>query len=398
MARPKGTPSYLHHKSSGKAFVRIEGKNIYLGFFGTKESKAEYDRVISEWLANGRQLPQLENHARSVTIDGLCEAYLDFAEGYYRKNGELTDEIYKVVASIRLLHEHCGMLPASDFTRQSLLAIQQKASTTGWKRRTVNERIQTIKRIFKWAANRGFITAAVYQELTLLEGLKKDRCPCPESIPVPPVSMDVVHKTLEHCPPIIADMAMLQYLAGMRPGEVCDLRACDIDISGDVWEFDYKSHKTRHHGHTRPIWFGERAQRILTPYLMDAEEHPDRYLFSPKETVQWMAMEKRRKRKSKVQPSQVKRSQDRKMRTGKNPPGEKYREDSYRNALQRAAKKAGVERWFPNQLRHTRATEIRAQFDLEAAQIVLGHEKADVTQIYAERDRKKGMEIMRKIG
>ena len=35
--------------------------------------------------------------------------------------------------------------------------------------------------------------------------------------------------------------------------------------------------------------------------------------------------------------------------------------------------------WHPNQLRHTRATEVRKQFGLEAAQVVLGHAKADVT-------------------
>ena len=70
MARPKGTPNYLHHKASGKAFVRIDGKNIYLGFFGTKESKAEFDRVVSEWLANGRQLPKTEiGTGRDGSID-----------------------------------------------------------------------------------------------------------------------------------------------------------------------------------------------------------------------------------------------------------------------------------------------------------------------------------------
>jgi len=92
MARPKGTPRYLHHKASGKAFVRIDGKNIYLGFFGTKESKAEYDRVISEWLANGRQLPQTNNLRKILTIDAICCSFLEYATGYYRKNGEITSE------------------------------------------------------------------------------------------------------------------------------------------------------------------------------------------------------------------------------------------------------------------------------------------------------------------
>ena len=54
--------------------------------------------------------------------------------------------------------------------------------------------------------------------------------------------------------------------------------------------------------------------------------------------------------------------------------------------------------WSPNQLRHAAGTEVRRQFGLEAAQVVLGHSKADVTQVYAERDQALAAEIMQKIG
>jgi len=57
MARPTGIPGYLHHKASNKAYVRLNGNDIYLGFYGTKESKKEYNQLISEWLANNRHLP-----------------------------------------------------------------------------------------------------------------------------------------------------------------------------------------------------------------------------------------------------------------------------------------------------------------------------------------------------
>ena len=46
--------------------------------------------------------------------------------------------------------------------------------------------------------------------------------------------------------------------------------------------------------------------------------------------------------------------------------------------------------WHANQLRHSKATEVRRQFGLEAAQVILGHAKADVTQVYAERDARAG--------
>jgi hypothetical protein len=50
------------------------------------------------------------------------------------------------------------------------------------------------------------------------------------------------------------------------------------------------------------------------------------------------------------------------------------------------------------QLRHTAATAIRARHGLEASQVVLGHAKADVTQLYAERDLSKAHAVMAEIG
>lgn len=55
-------------------------------------------------------------------------------------------------------------------------------------------------------------------------------------------------------------------------------------------------------------------------------------------------------------------------------------------------------RWAPNRLRHSRATEIRQIDGLEASQAVLGHSKADTTQIYAERDIAKAVKIMSEVG
>jgi hypothetical protein len=44
------------------------------------------------------------------------------------------------------------------------------------------------------------------------------------------------------------------------------------------------------------------------------------------------------------------------------------------------------------------ATEVRARFGLEAAQVYLGHGSANVTQIYAERDRSLAEKVAREIG
>lgn len=67
-------------------------------------------------------------------------------------------------------------------------------------------------------------------------------------------------------------------------------------------------------------------------------------------------------------------------------PSDSYDVQSYGNAIAYACKKADVPVWSPNQLHHLGATKIRAAHGLEAAQVLLGHARADVTQIYAERD------------
>jgi site-specific recombinase XerD len=71
---------------------------------------------------------------------------------------------------------------------------------------------------------------------------------------------------------------------------------------------------------------------------------------------------------------------------------------SYAKAVERACIKAKVEIWRPNRLRHTMATHVRAQAGLEAAQILLGHSRCDVTQVYAEVNEQKAVEVVKLLG
>jgi integrase len=49
-------------------------------------------------------------------------------------------------------------------------------------------------------------------------------------------------------------------------------------------------------------------------------------------------------------------------------------------------------------LRHTFGTEVRKVEGFEAAQVMLGHSRADVTQVYAERNESLALKIAAKIG
>ena len=57
-----------------------------------------------------------------------------------------------------------------------------------------------------------------------------------------------------------------------------------------------------------------------------------------------------------------------------------------------------VPHWHPNQLRHTKATEIRREAGLDAARVVLGHRSPQITEIYAEIDLNKAAEVMARLG
>jgi hypothetical protein len=47
-------PKYALHKASGQAVVRLGGIDIYLGEQDSDESRTEYDRLIGEWVLQGR--------------------------------------------------------------------------------------------------------------------------------------------------------------------------------------------------------------------------------------------------------------------------------------------------------------------------------------------------------
>ena len=49
-------------------------------------------------------------------------------------------------------------------------------------------------------------------------------------------------------------------------------------------------------------------------------------------------------------------------------------------------------------IRHSRATEVRRHYRLEGAQATLGHARADVTQIYAEKNMELAKRIAREMG
>lgn len=399
-------PSYRFHRSDGRAVVTLNGQDIYLGQYGTAESRHRYARLIAEWEAAGRQLP---TRAEDLSIEELLARFWTWAESYYRKpDGTATGELHVYRQALRPLRRLYADTPASEFSSLALEALQSEMIRLGWNRSVINKQIGRIRRVFKWGARKKLIAASVWHELGTVEGLKRGRSDAQESEPVRPVPHAYVDAVLPHVNRQVAAMIRLQLLTAMRPAEVCAMRGCDLDTSGRLWTFTPADHKTAHHGHSRTIFIGPRAQQILKPFL---RTDLAAYLFSP---IEAEAERRERIHAERKTPLHVGNAPGtNRVRRPERRPGARYTSESYRRAIARACDvadrwaKGGVvigdeERlvpaWSPNRLRHNAATELRKEFGLEAAQVILGHKTLTVTQVYAETNVQAAREIMEKIG
>ena len=191
MPNPKSAPrvpSYRLHKPSGQAVVTLSGIDIYLGRWGTRASRAEYERHVGEWLANGRCLPMSQ---APVTITELALAYWRFAKRYYRRDGRPTDTIDRVKTALRVLRQGYGPLPVDRFGPLALKSIEQKLVESHLSRPYINCLVQTIRRVFKWGVAQEIVPEPVYRALTCVPGLRKGRTSAPEPEPVRPVAAEV---------------------------------------------------------------------------------------------------------------------------------------------------------------------------------------------------------------
>lgn len=433
MSRPrKHVPNLVHHKPTGQGRIRIDGRDVYCGPWGSPECDETYRRTIAEYLTSGN-LPERKRQSggpEPLSVNELILAYIRHADAYYRKGGKPTGEIGIIKSSMKPLRQLYGTTAAADFGPMALKTVRQEMIDSGLCRNEVNKRAGRVKRLFKWGVENELVPPSVFHGLQAVAGLRRGRCGVRESEPVKPVPEAVVNGTLPHLSRQVRDMVRLQLLSGCRPGEICTLRPCDVDTSGDVWLFVPESHKMEHHDRTRTIFFGPRAQQVLAAWI---DNRPaDAACFSPREAEEERNAERRANRRSPMTPSQAARKPTSNRRR---PAAERFTVGAFRRAIHRACevafamprdlryigravaklpegeRQAARERlkqeaadwrdehlWSPNQLRHSAATSIRKSFGLEAAQHCLGHSDANTTAIYAERDAAVAVRIMSEIG
>jgi integrase len=339
-----------------------------------------YARAIAEYQAAGGYTAAADD----LSIVELSARFMEHAWNYYRPPSDEARQFATVVKHLTALY---GATNAASFGPMRFKAVRQRMVDGGWCRNIVNQQCVRLRRIFRWGVENELLPPAVIQALGAVAPLKRGRCDAAESEPVKPVPLAHVEAVAEAAPREIASLIRLQVLTAARAGELVRMRPIDLDCTGSVWLFRPIRHKGTWREEPRTIYIGPRGQSVLEPLLAGCAT--DGFVFSPRRVLAWHSAkcETHRRPDQKPNPKRTRRVV-----------GDCYTVASYRRCVQRLCEAVGVPVFTPHQLRHTAATEARRQFGIEAAQLLCGHKRADVTQIYAAASEKKALSIARRIG
>ena len=419
MARKENEiPSYRFFRARNCGKAVFGTSTVYFpGRFGSEESLEAYRRAIADWCSTGLSPKQIAARQTKTTVNDLALAFVkEYVQVRYVKRGTPTTEQRSFATALRPVRLLYGTTPVNGFSPKCLVACRQRLIDAGFTRKRINQHVGRIRHMFRWGVSRELVAETVWRALGAVDGLRKGEggTERPKIKPVPEWAIDAIQPYVT--PPIWA-MIQIQLASAARPGEVVQMRTCDLFTAADCEElpptvagmchaFRPSSHKTEHHDKERLILLGPSAWAAIERWLRP--DSPERNLFSPAEARAWYFASRRKEAKS---PRKRPRP---KKQNPKRQPTDFYSEGAYCRAIGRAVQKANVARtaeakkggvepqevphWHPNQLRHNAATRLRKQFGLDVAKIILGHSYAATTEIYAEPDLERAARAVAESG
>jgi integrase len=368
-------PSYTLHKPTALARVRVAGRDLYLGPYGSPESRQRYARLLAE-LAAPRPVaaPDAAAPVRAeFSVAELCEAHARWAERRYRPrlHGAKHSTMYLARWIAREVAERYGRLPVSSFGPRTLRELRDSWAASGrFCRREVNRRQHCVARMFRWGVAEELVPPSTLQALAALPGLRLGEAEVRDNPPRRPCSDAQVAAVLPWLDPPAAALLRLLRATGMRPDEACRLRLCDVDTSGAVWLYRLDEHKTAHRGHERVVALNEAAQAAIRERMTRPDGTPrplDAFAFDPADA-------------------------------GKPNRHGRYLPNTLYQVLRDACDEAGIERFSPYAIRHAVATELRNRLGIEAVEAVLGQRSPAVAERYSRDKTARAIEAVRSIG
>jgi integrase len=307
------------------------------------------------------------------------------------------EEVRQIKLALRPVRELYGNTPAADFGPIAFKAVRQRMVDSGLGLGTIRNRLGIIRRMVAWGVECEKLDGSALHRLKAVAGLRAGQPGVKAPKKVRPAPDGDVAAILPFLSPTVRTMVELQVCTGMRSGEIVIMTMAQIDRSVDPWIYRPVKHKNTHRGQDRVIPLGPRAQGLLLPWFV---ADPDKPLFSPRDSRAYFDAHRAHGERSTARRREQARRYWQKIhpRRAVPPEREMYSSKSYGHAVAGACRRALVPIFRPHRIRHTYATKVRKEFGLEAAQVLLGHTQADVTQIYAERDLTKAVEVARRIG
>ena len=126
MPKSNRPPAYRLHKARQSAVVTIDGKNFYLGVYGSLESREKYARLIAEHAAAPSLASIVEAVNPTRTVADVLLAYLDFAKTYYvNSEGKPSNQYGCCRNAAQVVLDLYGSLSANEFGPLKLQAARQ---------------------------------------------------------------------------------------------------------------------------------------------------------------------------------------------------------------------------------------------------------------------------------
>ncbi len=293
----------------------------------------------------------------NISIQELLKLVIEDKQASWSvRIGESNNELKTTLLSHREILVRFGNEPALEMTPAKLRIVQIAMCDAGLCCSSVNSRIRRVVRSFRWAVARTLLPPEVLQGLMAVEPVRPPQAPLHapvQCVPVEAVRITIAHmKDKQTGKNVVGDICRLMLLTGMRPGEATAMRGEEIEMCDDgPGKYLPTSHKNAWRSRTRVILLGPQARKVMRPYIRPG------LLFTTRS-------------------------------------GNKYSSHALAQTVRRACRRAGVEPWSPNQLRHTACTMADERCDLQTASELLGHSDTKQTQRYLGRASKRSSEYV----
>lgn len=353
----------LNKTHDGIYYIYNHRRKVYLGKGDKDVIRARYHAFLLNYF--NTKDGEKQEIIYTFSVKDLRDKFVKVHTNYYANSNGQTRQLDRIKTAMSFPVALYQDVPVDEFRAKRLDECRELMIQSGRFSRTyINTLVSCIRRVFAWGVEQELVLPETLISLKALTCLKRGRTTAREPEPIASVSSETVEKTLPFLHEPVRSMVVIQRHTGMRPGEIVSMRKRDVQESEFGFIYTLAHDKTdyrRAANDKRVVLIGVVAATALKPFLENIAD--DDFVFS----------------------SNAKTNQ-------------RYSRCAYARAITRAAKRAGVPSWTPNQIRHLFATEVRARFGLDAAQVILGHKHANVTQIYAERNLSLAGAVIQELG